>query len=79
MNPAEKAELHRILAGADYTECDEVSEQLGPSPESVGAVMTPMMDTVSAEAIALHEGREGVMHIRGGSCQGPCLSLSQLL
>ena len=43
MNTAEEAELDCILAGIDYPERHEVSEQLGPSPELIGAVMTPTM------------------------------------
>ena len=71
MNPAKEAELDHILAGANYTECDETSEQPGPSPELIGAVTTFTMAAVSAE------GREGVTRIGGGSCQGPSFSLSQ--
>ena len=33
MNPSEEAELDHILAGMDYTECDEVTEQPGSTPE----------------------------------------------
>ena len=61
MNPAKDTELDRILAGADYmyTECDEMSEQPGFSPELIGAVTTPTMDAVSTEGMATCEGREG--------------------
>ena len=52
MNPAEEAELDRILAGVDYTECNEVSQHPGPSPELTGAVTTRMMDAVSAKGMA---------------------------
>ena len=39
MNRSEEAELHveRILAGVDYTECDEATEQPGSTPELLGA------------------------------------------
>ena len=77
MNPAEEAELDCILAGADYTECDEVSEQPGPSPALIGAVTTPTMDAISAEGMAPRKRREGITLVGGGSCQGPSLSLSQ--
>ena len=59
MNPVEEAELDCILAGADYTKCNEASEQPGPSPELIGAVTTLTMDAVSAEGMPPHEGREG--------------------
>ena len=39
--------------------------------------MTPTKDTVSAEEMAPREEREGVMRVRGGSCQGPSLSFSR--
>ena len=77
MNPAEEAELDRMLAGTDYPEWDEASEQPGPLPELIGAVTTLTMDAVSMEGMALHEGREGVTRIGGGSCQWSSLSLSQ--
>ena len=41
MNQAEKTELDRILAGADYSEFDVENEQPGPSPGLIGAVTTP--------------------------------------
>ena len=48
MNPTEKAELDRTLAGVDYIiEGDEVSEQPGPSLELLGAVTTPTVDAVA--------------------------------
>ena len=47
MNPAEEAELDRILAGVDYIEGDEASEQPGPSLEFLGAVTTPTVDAVA--------------------------------
>ena len=73
MSLAEEAELGGIPAGVDYTEYDEASEQLGPSPELSGAVTTPTMDAVSEEAMAPSEGREGVTRIEGDSCQRPSL------
>ena len=78
MNPAEETELDRTLAGTDYTECDEASEQPGPSPGLIEAVTTPRMEAVSAEGMAPHEGRERVTRVGGDSCQaeGPSLSLS---
>ena len=77
MIPVEEAELDCILAGVEYNECDETSERPGPSPELTGAVMTPTMDAVSAKGMAPGEERKGVTQIKGGSCQWPCLSLSQ--
>ena len=47
MNPAEKAELDRILAEVDYIEGDEASEQPGPSLELTGAVTIPTVDAVA--------------------------------
>ena len=59
MNPVEEAELDCILAVADYTECNEASEQPGPSPHLNGALTTPTMDSVGVEGMAPCEGREG--------------------
>ena len=59
INPAEEAELDRILAGVDYTKCDEVSEQLGPSLQLNGPVMTPTMNAVSVKGMALIRGGSG--------------------
>ena len=67
MNPAGEADLDCILAGADYTECNGASEQLGPSPQLNGAVATPTMDAVSTEGMVPSEGREGVTRLGGGS------------
>ena len=66
MNPAKEGELDHILAGADYTEYDEASEQPGPSPELTGAVTTPTMDAVSAEGMAPLEWRKGVTEGKAG-------------
>ena len=68
MTPAEEAELDHILVGANYTECNKVTEQPGPSPALIGAITTPTKDTVSTEGMAPHEGRKGEMRVRGGSC-----------
>ena len=59
MNPAEEPELDHILAGADFTECDEASEQQGSLPELTGAVMTPKMEAVSVEGMAPMRGGKG--------------------
>ena len=44
MNLLEEAEPDPILAGADYTECEEVTEQLESTPELLDAVRTPTND-----------------------------------
>ena len=73
MNPSEEAELDHILTGADYTERDEATEQLG-------TVRSPMNDVRGTEGMAYHEGSGGELQVGEGSCQGPSLSLtSQLL
>ena len=33
MNPSKEAELVHILAGTDYTKCDQAMEKLGSMPE----------------------------------------------
>ena len=71
MNPAEEAEVDRIMTEADYTEFYFT--------ELIGAVKTPTMDVVSAEGMAPHEGREGVPRVGGGSCQRPSFSLTVTL
>ena len=77
MNPDKDAELNRILAGPYYIEGGEADEETGPSPELLGAVKTPTVDTVSTQGMALREGREGVTQFGEGSClQGPSLGFS---
>ena len=61
MNLVEDKELDRILTGADFTEGDEADDELGLSPELVGAVVTPRVDASSTQVMALHEWRIGVM------------------
>ena len=77
MNLDEDVELDRILAGADFTEGGEADQEPGLSPELVGAVATPTVDTVSAQGMAPHKGREGVTQTGEGLCQGPFPSFSQ--
>ena len=61
MNLDEDTELDHILAGVDFTEGGEADDEPGVSPELVGAVVTPTVDTGSAQGMAPHEGREGLM------------------
>ena len=82
MNPDKDTELNRILVGAesaDYIEGGKVDEEPGPSPELVGAVVTPTVDAVSAQRMASHKGRKRVTQIRVGSCQGSSLCFSLTL
>ena len=60
MNLDDDVELDFILAGADFTAGCEVDEP-GLSPELVGAVVIPTVDAGSAQGMAPHGGREGVM------------------
>ena len=76
MNPAEEAELDHILAGVDYTECHEATEQLGSMPELLGAVRSLTNDIGGAEGMAHCQGSKGELQVGEGSCQGPSLSLS---
>ena len=69
-------ELDRILVEADFTESGEADDKPGLSPELLGAVVTPTVDTGSTQEMAPHERRERVMQTEEGSCQGPSLSFS---
>ena len=53
-------ELDCILAGADFTESGEADDEPGLSLELVGVVVTPTVDTGSAQGMTPREGREGV-------------------
>ena len=52
MNPDDKAELDRILAGADYIKGSDANEEPGPLPELLGAVKTRTIDAVSVQGMA---------------------------
>ena len=67
INPSEEAELDHILAGVDYTKCDEATEQPGSTPELLGAVRSPMNDSGSADVMAHCEGSGGELPIGGPS------------
>ena len=56
-----------------------MTEQLGSTPELLGAVRTRTNDAGVEERMAPHEGRGRELRVGGGSCQGPYffLSLSQ--
>ena len=71
MNRSEEAEVDHILGGVDYTECDEVTEQLRSMPELLGAGRSPMNDTGGTEGMAHREGNGGELPVGGGSCRGP--------
>ena len=76
MNASEEAELDHILADADYTECDEATEQPGSTPELLVAVRSPMNNARGAEGMAHRERSGGELPFGGGSCRGP-FSLSR--
>ena len=56
----------------------ESNDEPGLSPELVGAVITPTLDAVSTQEMALREGRVEATQNGEGLCQGPSLSFSQL-
>ena len=71
MNLSEEAELDHILAGVDYTECDEAMKQPGSTPELMGVVRSPMNDTGGAEEMVHREWSGGELLVEGGSCGWP--------
>ena len=66
MNLDEDMELYHILARLDFTESGEADHKPGLLLELVGVVVTPTVDAGSAQGMASHEGREGVMQTREG-------------
>ena len=59
MNPNEEAELDSILAGAEYTEADQVMEQLGSTTELIGAAKSLTDDAKNTEEMAPWEESGG--------------------
>ena len=74
MNLEEDGELDRILAGADFTEDGAANDEPGLSPELVRVVVTPTLDAVSTQEMALRERRVEATQNGEGLCQGPSLS-----
>ena len=53
MNLDKDVELDRTLAGADFTVDGEADDEPGLSLELVGAVVTPIVDALSTQEMAL--------------------------
>ena len=56
MNLSKEAELDHILAGTDYTKCDEPTERPGSTPELLGTVRSPTNDAGGTEGMEHSEG-----------------------